>query len=486
MNKELYINGLLVDIDETDTPITLTFAVNDLANLEDRQSTFSSTINLPKTARNNAILGYANTDSFTQDDPYKLLPAKLVQNGIEIVPNGLFTLLRVTNNFEGQVISGIGGLGTAIADKKLVDLDMSNLDHVYTGANILASQSNIAGYIYPVIDYGLLSVSTATVNTFDLFPAVFTKTLIDKIITQAGYTYSGSVFNDPVFQNEIIPFTNDKFTKNVNNIDVPYAHGDTINMALTMPDIKQKDLLKDWMQRYCLTPVVDNYSNTIAFRSFADLYKNKSYAIDWTDKFINSDRQDEFAIGSYAQVNFANYKQDDRVTALYGNGSFSVANANLEGQTTIFSSVFAATLTVTKVGGLDMAGLNKFDPTDSNINNKTEPRVLISQNVANTTGINFFTGGSVTPNIINVAYFKKAGYPGMGYDDLLTRNYQPLFKMLTKARKITRYAMLNEVDLQQLDHFIPIYDERESQYYYLNKVVDYMQGQPTKVELIRI
>lgn len=482
MNRELYINDILIDLDEVEDPIALTFAVNDIADLQDRQSTFSNTVKFAKTGNNIKVMGYATIDSVTQDEPYNLLSAKLVQNGTEILPNGLFTLIQITDNFEGQIISGIGGFASEISDKKLIDLDFTSLNHAYTDVNILASMSSIAGYIYPIIDYGTLPVSDMAVPYTSLMPAVYTKTLIDMIIKQAGYKYSGEVFSDPVLDREIIPFTNDNFGKVINGENVPYVRGDMVDMSTTVPDIKQADFLKDWMQRYCITPVVDNYQKTVVFRKFSELYKNKSKAIDWTNKFIDMDGIDEFTLGSYAQVNNALYKSDDLVTALYGNGLFMVNNKNLAGQVDIFTSVFAASLTVRKLNGVEMASIQKYDPNDPAVKNKTEPRVLISQNIPNP-GITF---EGRAPTIVNVAYFKKTGLPGLGYDELLNRNYQDLFKILDKARKATRYVNINEVDLAALDHFIPIYNARESKYYYINQIIDYIPNMPTQVELIRL
>jgi hypothetical protein len=59
--KELYINGVLCDLNEKDNPITLTYQVNDLAELKDRQAYSTNNFKLPPTQNNRRICGFSDS-----------------------------------------------------------------------------------------------------------------------------------------------------------------------------------------------------------------------------------------------------------------------------------------------------------------------------------------------------------------------------------------------------------------------------------------
>ena len=210
-NKEIYINGQLVDLDEANNPIQLTYAINDLAELKDRQAYGTNIFKLPMTARNLEICGFPNDANLIQEQPYRKNSAKIVQNGIEIVPKGIAVIDRTNRAIEVQILSGLIGFFNRIENKSIRDLDLSYYDHTWNLQTVINSQGNTEGYVYPVIDYGGLEDEKRRADARQLRPAVFQRTIIEKIIAEAGYTASGSYTAFEKYQNAIIPFTNDKF-----------------------------------------------------------------------------------------------------------------------------------------------------------------------------------------------------------------------------------------------------------------------------------
>lgn len=634
--KELYINGRLVDLDKKGL-IALTFSVNNLAELKDRQANFSNIFKCPATENNREIFGYADYDAFTQNEPYNYLSAKIVQNGIEIVPNGIAIIQSAGEYFEIQVLSGVKGFLATIEDKALQELNLSSFDHTWNLSTVSYSQINTSGFIYPIINYGALPGDSRTVDVRQLRPAVYNHSLIDKIITEAGYTYSGNVFQDPVFLKELIPFTNDKFEhspewiKNqsgysaearkdtlqvlgANNreyvinfptiisdpsnrfngteyivqnvvkikINLKYGiavkdtfsggsrpstwvkfqkyvngswmiiaenqhlvgpdfneffyynnqelevelnlnpgekirvlarhepdtgrirsdflagstikftylttdvvYGQQVQMNMVVPKISQKDHLKDFMQRYCLTPVVDNYKKKITFYSFKNLYANKSIAKDWTEKFTNKKEEAEFSFGNYAQLNYGRYKDDENVTDEFGDGSFAVDNKTIKPETDLFSSVFSATESGAVLNNIQVLSIKKIENSaeSTEFKIKTQPRIVVNKTYTGL-GITFIDGiTSGEPFILTSI----PSFSELNYNTLFSKYYYELINyMLKKARKVTREVILEEIDIANLDHFIPIYDANEAKYYYLNQISDYIEGEPTKCEFIRM
>src|ERR1700753_602841 len=85
---QLYINDQLVDLND-DSPIALTFQINDLAEVQNQQGNTSNQFKLPLTQRNRQILGFPDAVAFTTDLPYLQYQAKLIQDGLEVIPYGI-------------------------------------------------------------------------------------------------------------------------------------------------------------------------------------------------------------------------------------------------------------------------------------------------------------------------------------------------------------------------------------------------------------
>src|SRR6476661_754114 len=220
--KQLYINDQLVDLDEKEHPVACTYSVNSLADLQSRQGNTTNRFKIPMTENNRAIFGFPDDAAFTQMEPYRKLPAKLIQNGVEIVPFGYAVVLSASDVIDLQVISGLINFFDLIDGKQLKDIDFSDLEHEWTLANVVASQSNTEGYIWPVIDYGAIDEFESVVDVKQLRPAVFQLTIIDRIIKATGYRYEGDIFQDERVRKTIVPFTNDTFehgTSFVNQIN---------------------------------------------------------------------------------------------------------------------------------------------------------------------------------------------------------------------------------------------------------------------------
>src|SRR5579863_10739866 len=107
MNQlQLYINDQLADLSD-DSPIALTFQINNLAEVQNQQGNTSNQFKLPLTQRNRQILGFPDDATFTTNAPYQQYPAKLVQDGLEVIPYGIAELNQIDqDNANVTVLSG--------------------------------------------------------------------------------------------------------------------------------------------------------------------------------------------------------------------------------------------------------------------------------------------------------------------------------------------------------------------------------------------
>jgi len=203
----------------------LTYAIDDLHNIDSKSTAFSKTIILPGTANNNYILGNIfdiSNSNFTNDalpnvlynyNAAKSVPAYLEMNGLQII-KGVLQLLNIIIDgqhieYEVFIRGELGGFVTALGNKRIQDFDFSTYDHVYSIDNIVPSWNAIGsgtGYYYPLIDYGNVSDTNKNNYQYRAFrPAFYLYEYINKLITEAGYTWTSAFFEAAFFKRLIIP-----------------------------------------------------------------------------------------------------------------------------------------------------------------------------------------------------------------------------------------------------------------------------------------
>ena len=240
----------------------ITYAIDDINNLDSKSTAFSKTIILPGTTRNNALLGnvfeFTNAN-FTNDSAANVnynfnasrsAVCRIEVDGLQII-KGVFRLLEIIRDgrnieYECAVFGELGGFVAALGNNRLEDLDFSAYNHNYTYANITDSWNTAtgSGYCYPLIDYGNVSIGNHGVAKKDFQykafrPALFVREYIDKIITNAGYTWESNFFDTAFFKRLIIP-TNQKELSTLSNFALSiaatsynYATADGASKAVT-------------------------------------------------------------------------------------------------------------------------------------------------------------------------------------------------------------------------------------------------------------
>ena len=206
----------------------ITYQIDDIKNLDSKTTSFSKTIVLPGTARNNKIFGnifeFSNSNFYDSEEPNsfynfnasKSAVARLEINGLTIIKGVLRLLEIIIDNgsveYEVAIFGELGGFVNSLGNKKLEDLDFSEFDQVYSLTNIVNSWDS-SGCVFPLIDYGLVSTDKINYQYKAFRPAFFVRDYIDKIITDAGYTYESNFFNTNFFKSLIIPYNRKTLTR---------------------------------------------------------------------------------------------------------------------------------------------------------------------------------------------------------------------------------------------------------------------------------
>jgi len=235
MIYELFLEGQLADIRQ-DLGMQLNFNIDDINKYGSRDTSFSKTIVLPGTAKNNKLFGFvgelgsnntyapgaANIDA--NFNVAQTTKAELRINGLLLL-KGVFRLTGIIHDkghieYEGNLFGELGGFIAEIGNQKLEALEFNEYNHNYTRDNIVNSWDTVngSGYYYPLIDHGRYSTDKKDYDYRTFRPALYVKEYIDKIFAPSGYTYESSFFDSAFFKKLIIPCNFSKLTKKTSDL----------------------------------------------------------------------------------------------------------------------------------------------------------------------------------------------------------------------------------------------------------------------------
>jgi len=204
MTYEVYINEQLIEISNPKL-IGLNYQVGSIFLIDSRSGNLSNQFKVPKTQRNNIVLGNLSNINSVNNLPYEQIKAKIVQNGIEIVPNGFALIESTDDNYNITIYSGNTSFFDLIKNKNINELDLSDCEHDYNITDILASYTSDK-YVYPVVDFGkdsiflLDGVQEATAFT----PCLFIGDVMNRSANEVGYSIKGDFKDSEAFDELII------------------------------------------------------------------------------------------------------------------------------------------------------------------------------------------------------------------------------------------------------------------------------------------
>jgi hypothetical protein len=242
-----------------------TYTIDDVRDFGSRNTSFSRTISIPATAKNNQILGFAfdlgmahehNMDLpnvATNFTPSQAAKCEVYIDKIQIF-KGVIRILEIVMNkgvieYQCAVFGELGGFITELGNKRLEDLDFSEYNHTWNVTTIQNSWNTIAGsgYYYPLIDYGDVSTNKDDFHVSTFRPALYVKQYIEKIFEGTSYSLNCDFFNTDFFKKLIVPNnsqgiqgTNDRFilgtisaTKTILNSNTPTARNANLSFDST-------------------------------------------------------------------------------------------------------------------------------------------------------------------------------------------------------------------------------------------------------------
>lgn len=271
---------------------------------------------------------------------------------------------------------------------------------------------------------------------------------------------------------------------------------DDVQIEATLPDITKKEFLKGIANIFCTIIQTDNDNKIVQFVPFRQIPANVNKAIDWSSKMVNPEAYTKnVSIGDYAQVNSANYKNDDVLNNDdYAKGVINIADENLStNEKELFELPFSASYEDFILQGKNAVFIIKLAlPTDTEFSVSVGPRICMVEFLDETVNYKDDIGAPsftvIVADSVPFTYFKTdaTGKPGMMFNQLLQRYYFEFGNLLNDQRMTTEQMLLTPMDIQNLDFFIPIYLAKYASYFYISKISSYVIGQPCNVNFIKL
>jgi hypothetical protein len=238
-NHQAVIKGRLDTYDDVD--ITIEMAISDIREPQSRKTNFTYDFTLPGTKNNKQIFKpvFENDYSITNFNPSKKLDAQIMVDGSPVF-TGYLQLVSV-DDLEGKIEFNVVFYETLynffddLGEYSLTDIvDLSNFDHLFNRDSIVNSWTNKInyngqlidstngfGYVYPMEDRGQDQVGSGVLekNVDYWRPAIYLKTIVDKLFSKYGWSYDSEFFESEYFSKMIVPFGGENLlVSNVANV----------------------------------------------------------------------------------------------------------------------------------------------------------------------------------------------------------------------------------------------------------------------------
>jgi hypothetical protein len=262
-----------------------------------------------------------------------------------------------------------------------------------------------------------------------------------------------------------------------------------ITGAVPVPDMKEGEYLKELAKMYQWIFDTDEITKTVTARRFDNIKENIPQALDFSDKIDANKIKTTFGIAGFGQTNALKYKEDD-ITKYDAVGYINVADTTLKPEKKyVEMSKFAASSARLRFDTINAPYVPMF--SDNLPTNGLANRTLLARPTTFAHNINFARFGS-TPanhptNDVTFAYFAEAGNTdSLDFPTLIERFYQTVIDMNDKGKTVDCEVNLNIKDVMNYDPFIPIYISSMGNYFYWEKLSNYVKGKKTKCKFVKI
>lgn len=260
-----------------------------------------------------------------------------------------------------------------------------------------------------------------------------------------------------------------------------------------LKDLTPRDLLKEVMTRFGLTPIPSKYENHVDFYKIDELLDIEN-SEDWSDKYMGRTNE-VYTYNGYAQSNEFKHKYTQEAVN-YNDGRLIVSNQNLDEIKALYSSKFYSpeqNIIPLNLGGY-LFNIHQTLIWDQEVKEDDDGEIVITYKGG--TGRFYWVKQELTEGTLTLVSEVTGGsetiyeYPLLNthmttYSDLIPTYYEKYNQLLNNTRIHEIELKLTIADILSLDFTKPKYFEQEQSYYKLNKII-FEEGKLSKGEFIKL
>lgn len=254
-----------------------------------------------------------------------------------------------------------------------------------------------------------------------------------------------------------------------------------LGAAGLLPDMLQKDLMKDFLVRFAL--VVTESKGVLNFKSLDEIIKDKANYVDWSSKIDKSSESVSFKLNNYSQNNIFKYGilEDTLIDERASEGNLVISNNIADDENTLYESPFNASDTI-KFGNntdgyvwcayIPIWKRNSADEIEEDLGNPGLRLILIRDAYA------------YEANATDKGYFHSTTDYSLNFQTFIDEHYPVLSLALNKSKIKSVLVNLDPYDIAALDFLKLVYEN--GNWYLLNKVSNFINKRLTRTELFKV
>lgn len=495
--------------------VTLNFTSPLFGSVQDIRTSYSQTVTIPKTERNDALLSrliYPQSDGFVE-----YMTVRVSSDGFPIIGNGRMVVTSASaSGYAATILFGeiMEGLRAWIdAKPMLTDLTRYDDDFVIIDDSFGDYQwsTAYAGQFPDHPEMGIWGSEMKSKFDPEHYLSAYFVSACWVVNKDDGSRFSADYLRPTTFGRVVRPFVSFKEILTRIEIDngLTFVFDSDIDASLKMtgiilgkrkpfsetyntqfrivdnlPDISQLDFVMGVCGYYGLHPTV-TAEDEVTFVSFSDMYEGRNSAEDWSSKIISKNdfpKKAEFSFGDLKQTNVLTFAEGEGeiVPTPTDGGSFSTFNQSLEREGVISELPFS----VAHPSGL--TGIyHTLLPSSLYVGNNDE-------------GVPLFEDNEFTPKIVEIAallknpeedyrfthtFYRISSYRlgddyGSGWLGFEFMAYNP--KVITENILITAY------ELKNFDWAKPVYLSKYGRYYAVYSIRWQTGGDLAEAKLVQM
>jgi len=346
----LYILGQEIELKDNGK-LAQTKQVNDIGSVSTRQTNYTNSFAIPKTAKNIRTFNSLGLVGNNSNVPYQKNECYLYNEPGEcFIYKGWAQITETAADYKCNIYDGNLELYKVIENKTLADLDITDLTHDKTLTNVVDSFAGLLPYKYIIADYnGQCLYDTDKINIDYLVPSVKASYLIEQIELYSGFTLNGSFKTNPDFENLWLSY--------------PKGSPDSTTTMIDSDDLKEKS-----NELICNSYITQTADFTTVDNLYFVAQQDMKVRIEIKEKFLSAQYW-FFEYGNYGYDVVMRKNGSDYVLQTYraDNGS-TVNTTTLDIDLYYNDSVafFVRPIITTESFKLDMGGFSSFKMVELN------------------------------------------------------------------------------------------------------------------------